>query len=180
MLAEDTTGKGHITRVVGSAEREYLFVMEDARRRFTKEIAAWPDGVYESDAYVDADPVGNRDLHVHCKITVDGSNLVVDFEGSDTRPDTAAWSTFGNTRGYTIGQLASLVDPTIPATNHRTEQALKTPIVNRKVWGGNRTDAGGQAQAVTCSVLQTCQKKALDVFSYLGNAFRGVLGDLFG
>ncbi len=26
MLAEDTTGKGHITRVVGSAERQYLFV----------------------------------------------------------------------------------------------------------------------------------------------------------
>jgi quercetin dioxygenase-like cupin family protein len=26
MLAEDTTGKGHITRVVGSEERQYLFV----------------------------------------------------------------------------------------------------------------------------------------------------------
>jgi hypothetical protein len=26
MLAEDTTGKGHITRVVGSVERQYLFV----------------------------------------------------------------------------------------------------------------------------------------------------------
>src|ERR1700730_7661382 len=90
------------------------FVIEDTRRRFTEEIAAWPDGIYESDMYVDSDPQGHRDIHVHCKITVDGSNLVVDFEGSDTRPDTAAWSTFGNTRGYTIGQLASLVDPTIP------------------------------------------------------------------
>ena len=38
-----------------------------------------------------------------------------------------------------------LLDPTIPATTHRAEQALKTPIVNRKVWGGNRTDAGGEA-----------------------------------
>ncbi len=72
-----------------------------------------------------------------------------------------------------------LVDSTIPATNHRAEQALKTPIVNRKVWGGNRTDAGGVAQAITCSVLQTCQKKAIDVLSYLSNAFRGVLGNLF-
>jgi hypothetical protein len=26
MLAEDTTGKGHITRVVGTAERQYVFV----------------------------------------------------------------------------------------------------------------------------------------------------------
>jgi N-methylhydantoinase B len=90
------------------------FVIDDTRRRFQEEIAAWPDGTYESDAYVDSDPQGNRDIHVHCKITVEGSKLIVDFEGSDTRQDTAAWSTFGNTRGYTIGQLASLVDPAIP------------------------------------------------------------------
>ena len=72
-----------------------------------------------------------------------------------------------------------LLDPAVPATNHRAEQALKTPIVNRKVWGGNRTDAGGAAQAVTCSVLQTCHNKAVDVFAFLSNAFRGVLGNLF-
>jgi transposase len=31
--------------------------------------------------------------------------------------------------------LTFLEDPSIPATNHRAEQALKVPIVNRKVWG---------------------------------------------
>ena len=72
-----------------------------------------------------------------------------------------------------------LVDPTIPATNHRAEQALKTPIVNRKVWGGNRTDAGGEAQAILCSVLQTCKNRAIDSYNYLRNAFHGVLGNLF-
>jgi transposase len=72
-----------------------------------------------------------------------------------------------------------LVDPLIPATNHRAEQALKTPIVNRKVWGGNRTDAGGEAQSVISSVLQTCNKKAIDLFQFIGNSFRGVLGNLF-
>jgi transposase len=72
-----------------------------------------------------------------------------------------------------------LVNPDIPATNHRAEQALKTPIINRKVWGGNRTDAGGNAQVVTCSVLQTCKNKAVDAFTYISDAFRGVLGNLF-
>lgn len=72
-----------------------------------------------------------------------------------------------------------LLDPRIPATNHRAEQALKTPIVNRKVWGGNRTDPGAEAQAVTSSVLQTCLNKAVDVFAFLSNAFCGVLGKLF-
>jgi transposase len=72
-----------------------------------------------------------------------------------------------------------LLDPNIPATNHRAEQALKTPIVNRKVWGGNRTLEGCRAQAVLCSVLQTLKNRAADVFSYLSNAFRGVLSPIF-
>ena len=52
------------------------FVIDDTRRRFREEIAAWPDGTYESDAYVDSDPQGNRDIHVHCKITVEGLSLI--------------------------------------------------------------------------------------------------------
>jgi len=64
--------------------------------------------------YVDHDPAGNTDIHVHCEITVDGDRLIIDFEGSDTRPNIHAWSTFGNTRGNVIAQLASLVDPSIP------------------------------------------------------------------
>ena len=71
-----------------------------------------------------------------------------------------------------------LLDASIPATNHRAEQALKGPIVNRKVWGGNRTDAGAEAQEVTSSVLQTCKNKAIDAFTYVSNAFCGVLGNL--
>ena len=90
------------------------WTIEEARRRFSQEIASWPNGTYESDAYVDSDPVGNRDIHVHVAITVDGDKLIVDFAGSDDRPELNAWSTFGNTRGYTVAQLASLVDPTIP------------------------------------------------------------------
>jgi N-methylhydantoinase B len=86
----------------------------DATRRFSEEIARWPDGTYVSDVYVDHDPAGNTDIHVHCEITVEGDHLIIDFDGSDTRPNIQAWSTFGNTRGNVIAQLASLVDPSIP------------------------------------------------------------------
>ena len=43
----------------------------------------------------------------------------------------------------------------IDATNYRAEQALKMPIVNRKVWGGNRTEDGAAAQGILASVLKT-------------------------
>jgi len=40
-----------------------------ATRRFKEEVATWPDGVYQSDVYVDHDPKGNTDIHVHCTVT---------------------------------------------------------------------------------------------------------------
>ncbi|MGH9014216.1 MAG: hydantoinase B/oxoprolinase family protein [Acidimicrobiia bacterium] len=86
----------------------------DTSRRFREEIASWPDGTYEADAYVDNDPAGNEDIRVHVAVTVDGDHLTVDFTGSDSRREIQGWSTFGNTRGYVIAQLASLVDSTIP------------------------------------------------------------------
>jgi N-methylhydantoinase B len=88
--------------------------IDDAHRRFSAEIAGWPDGTYEADVYVDSDPQGNQDLHVHVAVTVDGDRLILDFDGSDDRPYISGWSTFGNTRGNAIAQLASLVDPAIP------------------------------------------------------------------
>jgi N-methylhydantoinase B len=90
------------------------WTIDDAHRRFADEISSWPDGTYEADVYVDCDPAGNQDIHVHVAVTVDDDKLVVDFAGSDERPEIQAWSTYGNTRGYTIAQLASLVDPSIP------------------------------------------------------------------
>jgi transposase len=72
-----------------------------------------------------------------------------------------------------------LLDPTIPATNYRGEQAIRPAVVNRKVWGGNRTAAGARAQAITLSVLQTCKQRALDAFAYISHALRGILLSLF-
>ena len=43
-----------------------------------------------------------------------GDRLTVDFTGSDTRDNLAAYSTFGNTRGYVVAQIASMMDPAIP------------------------------------------------------------------
>src|SRR3954465_2256396 len=89
-------------------------MIDYAARRFREEVSTWPDGVYEGDAYVDHDPLGHPDVHLHVKITVAGDRLVIDYTGSDTRPELQAWSTFGNTRGYTIAQIAAMMDPEIP------------------------------------------------------------------
>jgi N-methylhydantoinase B len=89
-------------------------MIDYAAKRFGEEIAAWPDGTYEGDAYVDHDPLGHPDIHLHVAVTVEGSRLTIDYSGSDERPELQAWSTYGNTRGYTVAQVAAMMDPEIP------------------------------------------------------------------
>ncbi len=85
-----------------------------AAERFRNEVRSWPDGIYEADAYVDHDPAGNKDIHIHVKVTVAGDNLIIDYTGSDERQNLKAYSSYGNTRGYVVAQLATMMDPTIP------------------------------------------------------------------
>src|SRR4051794_32222442 len=99
---------------VATVEQSIDFMIDYAARRFREEVSAWPDGVYEADAYVDHDPLGHPDVKLHVRITVAGDRLTIDYTGSDTRAELQAWSTFGNTRGYTIAQIAAMMDPEIP------------------------------------------------------------------
>jgi len=65
-----------------------------------------------------------------------------------------------------------LTIPGVDATNWRAEQALRPAVVNRKVWGGNRTAAGAQAQAILASVLQTCRQQRRDALDFLSQTLR--------
>jgi transposase len=60
----------------------------------------------------------------------------------------------------------------IDATNYRAEQALKMPIVNRKVWGGNRTPNGAAAQGILASVLKTLALTGRQAINWLGGLLR--------
>jgi len=60
----------------------------------------------------------------------------------------------------------------IDATNHLAEQALRPAVVNRKVWGGNRTPAGAGAQAILMTVLFTARKNAYSVLGYISRQLR--------
>jgi transposase len=65
-----------------------------------------------------------------------------------------------------------LRQPGIDATNYRAEQAIRPAVVNRKVWGGNRTAAGARDQSILMSVLRTCHQRALDTLDFLSETLR--------
>jgi transposase len=70
--------------------------------------------------------------------------------------------------------FAFVSDPAIEATTWKAEQALRPAVVNRKVWGGNRTAAGAHAQEVLTSVLETCRRQTRSALDYLSQTLRSV------
>jgi transposase len=65
-----------------------------------------------------------------------------------------------------------LTDARVPASNWEAEQAIRPAVVNRKVWGGNRTAAGAQAQGILSSVLQTCKRQAKAALEFVSQTLR--------
>lgn len=65
-----------------------------------------------------------------------------------------------------------LIDPPIDATNYRAEQAIRPAVVNRKVWGGNRTWPGAWIQGVLTSLLVTLRQRGHETLEWLSAVLR--------
>ncbi len=62
--------------------------------------------------------------------------------------------------------------PGAPATNWMAEQALRPAVVNRKVWGGNRTWNGASHQELLMTVLRTARQQHRDPIAVLADLLR--------
>jgi transposase len=68
--------------------------------------------------------------------------------------------------------LTFLYEEQIEATNWPAEQAIRPAVVNRKVFGGNRTVAGAHAQEILGSIFATCAQRACDALCLLSALIR--------
>ncbi len=62
--------------------------------------------------------------------------------------------------------------PLLLATNWPAEQGTRPAVVNRKVWGGSRTQNGADAQGVLMSVLRTASQLGHDPLGFLSRTLR--------
>jgi transposase len=84
-----------------------------------------------------------------------------------------AYQTFANHLMNHFEQwFAFVFDPRIEPTNWQAEQAIRPAVVNRKVWGGNRTAAGGVAQGVLMSVIETARRNTRSVIDHIAGTLR--------
>jgi transposase len=68
--------------------------------------------------------------------------------------------------------FAFLEHPQLEPTNWEAEQAIRPAVVNRKVWGGNRTWVGAHAQEVLVSVLETCKRAGHSALEFVSRTLR--------
>lgn len=68
--------------------------------------------------------------------------------------------------------LTFLYEDNLEASNWPAEQAIRPAVVNRKVFGGNRTSTGAHALEVLASLFATCRQNALDAMTVLSNVLR--------
>jgi transposase len=70
----------------------------------------------------------------------------------------------------------------VDATNWRAEQAIRPAVVNRKVWGGNRSDRGAETQGRVMTFLRTAHQHGADAIAMLVDLARapnpGVVAEL--
>lgn len=69
--------------------------------------------------------------------------------------------------GRESAALFSFLALDVDATNWRGEQAIRPAVVNRKVWGGNRTWRGAATQGRVMSVLRTAAQQGIDEIDFL-------------
>jgi N-methylhydantoinase B len=147
------------------ASVDYMIGLSE--RRMREEIASWPDGVYEADAFFDHDVKGNTDVRVHAKVTVRGEELEIDFTGSDDRQWLQAWSTQCNTRSMTYAQLCSMIDSQIPrnqglfapVTIVYPENTIVNPTPGKPVSMGTHHPGCEIAEAVAMALAQAIPEK---------------------
>ena len=68
--------------------------------------------------------------------------------------------------------LTFLYEENLEASNWPAEQAIRPAVVNRKVFGGNRTWSGAHALEILASLFATCRQNTLDALTLLSNLIR--------
>ena len=86
-------------------------ILDAAERQSRAIVAAWPDGVYDGEAFLDDDGFGRTDIRIHARCTVAGGDLTVDLTGSDPQVTGFVNSSHANMISAVTMAFAFLLDP---------------------------------------------------------------------
>jgi hypothetical protein len=119
-------------------------VIAYADRRTAAHISDIRDGTYRSESWVDSDGTGQTNIRVCCEMRVEGSDIFVDFGGSDPQARGGVNSSWATCQNAATTPILACLDPDIPhnqgCLKHITVTAPKGTITNVE-WPGATADA---------------------------------------
>ncbi|MBV9758139.1 MAG: hydantoinase B/oxoprolinase family protein, partial [Alphaproteobacteria bacterium] len=89
-------------------------LMDYSERRMRAEIAAFPDGRYSFEDWVENDGIEEKPYRLHVEIFVQGDELIADYRGSSPQARGPINATLGVTVSATFNALLHMTDPSIP------------------------------------------------------------------
>lgn len=142
-------------------------ILDTAEQRSRAIVAGWPDGTYEGTAYLDDDGRGRTDVAIRARVTVAGSDLIVDLTESDAQSDSFVNSPFANTQAAVAMALAYLIDPDIPKNDgvfRILDVRLKPgtivhPLEGAPVTMATTHPANEIVEAITRALEQACPER---------------------
>jgi len=116
-----------------------------------KSISEIPDGVYEGADYADTDGFSDKPIWIKVKLIVEGSEITVDFSGTDSTVKGAINSPYANTASATLYSLQFFLAPHAPQN-----QGMFNPIkirVPEESW----LNARWPAPTIGCTTLTSAK-----------------------
>lgn len=118
-IAANTVGARRLTELVekyglADFDRYVSAVIDYTDRRTRAEIAAIPDGVYETEGFLDFDGFTDKVVKLKAKITIEGETVFFDFAGCDPQRRAPVNSTKAMTFSACAFALRALMAPDLP------------------------------------------------------------------
>jgi len=126
-------------------------LQEYTERIVRKSITEIPDGVYEGEDYADTDGFSDQPIQIKVKLIVKGSDITVDFSGTDSVVKGAINSPFANTASAALYSLQFFLAPHAPQN-----QGMFNPI-KIAVPEGSWLNAKWPAPTIGCTTLTSAK-----------------------
>ena len=126
-------------------------LQEYTERIVRKSISEIPDGVYEGEDYADTDGFSTTPIQIKVKLIVQGSEITVDFSGTDSTVKGAINSPYANTASATLYSLQFFLAPYAPQN-----QGMFNPI-KLVIPEGSWLNAKWPAPTIGCTTLTSAK-----------------------
>lgn len=189
MLASLKIGVASVTPVIeryGTDRFKSILadILNVSERRVRVEIDNIPDGTYEFVDFIDHDGVNDRVYRMQVAVTIDGSDAIVDFTGTDEQAEGFINASYWNTLASTYAGFFLFLNPQIPRNAGffrpiqviAPEGTILHPISPTPI-GASTTEGGGRVYDLVIGALsKAVPEEAIGTWSmmWLGVCLSGI------